>query len=83
MCLGAVPWSGVTRLVCGATDADARAVGFDEGAKPAGWEQLLEGQGIDVETGVLRELSARILSDYARGGGVIYNSGAVDDGPGG
>ena len=79
MCLGAVPWSGVSRLVCGATDADARAVGFDEGHKPDGWEQLLEARGVEVETGVLRELSARILADYARGGGTIYNSGASDD----
>ena len=36
MCLGAVPWSGVRRLVCGATDADAREVGFDEGDSEVG-----------------------------------------------
>ena len=29
MCFGAVPWSGVKRLICGARDEDARAVGFD------------------------------------------------------
>src|SRR5512136_1453019 len=37
MCLGAIPWSGVRRLVCGGRDEDARAIGFDEGAKPADW----------------------------------------------
>jgi tRNA(Arg) A34 adenosine deaminase TadA len=78
MCLGAVPWSGVTRLVCGASDADARAVGFDEGHKPAGWESLLEEQGIEVVTGVLRELSVSVLTDYAAGGGTIYNTGAAE-----
>ena len=29
MCMGAVPWSGVRRLVCGARDQDARDAGFD------------------------------------------------------
>lgn len=78
MCLGAVPWSGVERLVCGATDADARSVGFDEGHKPAGWQQLLEDQGIEVVTGVLRGLSVAVLTDYASGGGTIYNSGTAE-----
>jgi tRNA(Arg) A34 adenosine deaminase TadA len=36
MCFGAVPWSGVQQLVCGARDEDARAVGFDEGPKLTG-----------------------------------------------
>jgi len=31
MCFGAVPWSGVSRLVCGARDEDARRIG---GKKP-------------------------------------------------
>ena len=31
MCLGATLWSGVRRLVCGATREDATALGFDEG----------------------------------------------------
>jgi tRNA(Arg) A34 adenosine deaminase TadA len=78
MCLGAVPWSGVERLVCGATDADARSVGFDEGHKPDGWQQLLEDEGIEVVTGVLRELSVAVLTDYASGGGTIYNSGTAE-----
>ncbi len=28
MCLGAICWSGVKQVVCGARDADARAIGF-------------------------------------------------------
>lgn len=35
MCLGAIPWSGVRRVVCGARGEDACEIGFDEGAKPA------------------------------------------------
>lgn len=45
MCLGAVPWSGVSRLIIGARDVDARNVGFDEGDKPADWIVSLEARG--------------------------------------
>ena len=31
MCLGATLWSGVSRIVCAATKADASKIGFDEG----------------------------------------------------
>ena len=37
MCFGAVPWSGVRHLVCGARSEDAEEVGFNEGPKPAEW----------------------------------------------
>ena len=37
MCLGAIPWSGLRRVLCGAHGADAAAIGFDEGTKPADW----------------------------------------------
>lgn len=73
MCLGAVPWSGVRRLVCGARDADARAVGFDEGRKPADWVAHLESIGIDVLQDVRREEAAELLRRYADSGGAIYN----------
>jgi len=32
MCLGAISWSGVRRLVCGASGEDVAGIGFDEGA---------------------------------------------------
>lgn len=73
MCFGAVPWSGVSRLVCGARDADARAIGFDEGAKLPDWQQALEARGIVVVRDVLRSEAAALLQDYARRGGLIYN----------
>jgi tRNA(Arg) A34 adenosine deaminase TadA len=73
MCFGAVPWSGVTRLVCGARDADARAIGFDEGDKLPEWQQALEQRGITVMRDVLRADAAAILQEYASKGGLIYN----------
>jgi tRNA(Arg) A34 adenosine deaminase TadA len=73
MCLGAVMWSGVRRLVCGARGSDAEAVGFDEGAKPAAWPDALERRGISVLRDVCREQAAAVLRDYHAAGGIIYN----------
>jgi tRNA(Arg) A34 adenosine deaminase TadA len=73
MCYGAVPWSGVRRLVCGGREEDARAVGFDEGQKPADWVGALETRGIEVVQDVLREEAAAVLRRYVETGGLIYN----------
>lgn len=73
MCLGAVPWSGVSHLACGARDSDARSVGFDEGHKPAQWVAQLEGSGIEVSRDVLRDRAVAVLQSYASQGGAIYN----------
>ncbi|MGC9360154.1 MAG: deaminase, partial [Anaerolineae bacterium] len=75
MCLGAVPWSGVQQLVCGARDEDVRAIGFDEGHKPADWVAALEHRGIVVLRDVLRDEAAAALRAYAAQGGAIYNPG--------
>ncbi|MFB6368631.1 MAG: nucleoside deaminase [Gemmatimonadota bacterium] len=74
MCYGAVPWSGVTRLVCGARSEDARAVGFDEGEKPEDWPAALERRGIEVARDVGRAEARAVLEAYAESGGPIYNS---------
>ena len=74
MCLGATPWSGVRGLVCGARDEDARAVGFDEGAKMSEWAGSLEDRGISVRRDVLRGEAVAVLQEYAELGGEIYNS---------
>jgi tRNA(Arg) A34 adenosine deaminase TadA len=76
MCFGAIPWSGVTRLVCGARDEDARRIGFDEGPKLPDWHQALEMRGIRVTRDVLRNEAAAILDLYAGLGGPIYNTGS-------
>lgn len=74
MCLGAIPWSGVGRVVCGARDQDARSIGFDEGAKISDWIDTLTSRGIDVRTDLLRNEAKAVLDLYASQGGKIYNS---------
>lgn len=76
MCLGAIPWSGVRRLVCGARDEDARQIGFDEGDKPTDWIGRLRTRGIDVIQDVSRTEATAVLEEYARAGGTIYNGRA-------
>ncbi len=73
MCFGAVPWSGVRRLVCGARDEDAREVGFDEGPKMIDWQSALQSRGIEVILDVSRAQAVAVLRDYAASGGMIYN----------
>jgi tRNA(Arg) A34 adenosine deaminase TadA len=74
MCFGAIPWSGVRHVVTGARDGDARAIGFDEGPKPADWVGALEARGIGVTTDVLRDEAREVLLAYREGGGEIYNA---------
>jgi len=73
MCMGAVNWSGVRRLVCGARGADAEVTGFDEGEKPPAWPETLERRGISVLRDICREQAAAVLRDYRAAGGTIYN----------
>jgi tRNA(Arg) A34 adenosine deaminase TadA len=73
MCFGAVPWSGVRRLLTGARDSDARAIGFDEGPKMSDWRAQLEARGIEVIVDVERSAGAKVLADYGAAGGLVYN----------
>jgi tRNA(Arg) A34 adenosine deaminase TadA len=73
MCYGAIHWSGVRRLICGARGEDARAIGFDEGEKPVGWAAALEARGIGVVRDLLRQDAVAVLHDYTANGGVVYN----------
>lgn len=75
MCLGAIPWSGVERLVCAARDTDVRGIGFDEGHKPADWPRGYAERGIAVSRDLLRDEAIAVLEDYARQGGEIYGAG--------
>lgn len=74
MCLGAIPWSGVRRVIIGARDSDVRALGFDEGAKIETWRDELEKRGIAVIRDVERDAAVWVLRGYARQGGIIYNA---------
>jgi tRNA(Arg) A34 adenosine deaminase TadA len=80
MCLGAVVWSGVRSLVCGARDADARHIGFDEGPKPPDWEAALAARGIRVVRDVERTAAVAVLEHYLESGGTIYNARQASDG---
>jgi tRNA(Arg) A34 adenosine deaminase TadA len=81
MCFGAIPWSGIRKLACGARDEDARSVGFDEGPKLKDWQMALEDRGITVIRDVCREEAKAVLRQYAESGGVIYNARQGSDSP--
>jgi len=73
MCLGAIPWSGIKSLVCGARDEDARSIGFDEGDKPDNWPQKLQVRSISVKRDIMRGKAKAVLQQYVDAGGIIYN----------
>ena len=74
MCFGALPWSGIKSLICGARKKDAETAGFDEGDKPDQWVRSLQRRGIIVQCGVLRAEAAGVLAHYSESGGAIYNA---------
>jgi len=73
MCFGALPWSGIRHLACGAKAEDARAIGFDEGPIHPQWIDELKKRGITVDIEVCRDVARDVLSRYANSEGVIYN----------
>ncbi len=74
MCFGALTWSGIHRLVCGARDEDARAIGFDEGPRHPHWIEELNKRNITVTTDICRDEAKAVLQHYAEAEGVIYNA---------
>ena len=74
MCLGATLWSGVRRVVCGASRDDAVRLRFDEGPVFAASYTYLAERGVEVERGVLRAEAADVLALYRERAGVIYNA---------
>ncbi len=74
MCLGAIIWSGITKLVCGATSQDAEEIGFDEGPKPEKWPKELEKRGIKVVQTICHIKAKKVLALYKNKQGTIYNS---------
>jgi tRNA(Arg) A34 adenosine deaminase TadA len=73
MCLGAIHWSGVRRLVFAAGRADASALAFDEGPVFPESYAYLERRGLAVQRDVLRAEAAAVLRLYRERGGLIYN----------
>lgn len=78
MCLGAIPWSGISRLVTAAKDQDARDIGFDEGAKPEDWTEGLQDRGIRVIQNIESEAAKKVLQLYRIENGNIYNTREKD-----
>jgi len=72
MCFGALHWSGIKRLVCGARRDDAVSIGFDEGPKMAEWIYELNRRGIEVLCDIRRDDARAVLRDYIAAGGIIY-----------
>ncbi len=66
MCLGALPWAGVSALSYAACAADAEAIGFDEGAKPQPWQDGLRVRGIEVHPPLASARAVQQLQDYGR-----------------
>ena len=74
MCLGAVLWSGVHRMVTGADRDDATALSFEEGPVFPQSYAYLEERGVTITRSVLRQEAAGVLELYRRQGGQIYNA---------
>ncbi len=73
MCLGATLWSGVQRVVYGATREDASRLNFDEGPVFPESYHYLEKRGIRIVRDVLRDEARAVLEMYRARGGKIYN----------
>jgi tRNA(Arg) A34 adenosine deaminase TadA len=74
MCLGAILWSGLTRLVCGAGRQDALDLGFEEGPVFPESFRYLEDRGIQIVHGLLAGEARAMLRLYQERSGRIYNS---------
>ena len=65
MCLGAVLWSGVTRLVVAGDGPELETLtGFDEGPVVSDWVEQLSRRGISVEEDVLRQGALDTFAAY-------------------
>jgi tRNA(Arg) A34 adenosine deaminase TadA len=73
MCLGAVLWSGVRRVVYAARRDDALRLSFDEGPVFPESFAYLRRRGIRIEGGPLREEARQVMEHYRSAGGAIYN----------
>jgi len=74
MCFGAVVWSGVTRVVFGATGEDVETItGFDEGSLVPNWQEELTKRGITVSEKIRRQKALEVLHLYKNNNGIIYN----------
>jgi tRNA(Arg) A34 adenosine deaminase TadA len=73
MCLGTTLWSGVQRVVYGATREDATILNFEEGPVFPESYKYLEDRGIEIVRKVLRDEARTVLEVYRAKAGKIYN----------
>lgn len=73
MCYGAIIWSGVRKVTCGARGSDATAIGFDEAPKPKNWVATLKRRGISIVQDLRRNEAIAVFRQYRQAGGGIYN----------
>ena len=69
---GATPWSGVEKMIYGATREMAEKVGFDEGYKGKRWREEFEKRGIQVVGPLLGEAAFAPFRLYVEKNGRIY-----------
>jgi tRNA(Arg) A34 adenosine deaminase TadA len=74
MCLGAILWSGVKRVVCGAARDDASRLSFEEGPVFPESYRYLEKHGVAIVRNVLRDEARAVLELYRAKSGRIYNA---------
>jgi tRNA(Arg) A34 adenosine deaminase TadA len=74
MCLGAALWSGIRRIVSGASREDASRLNFEEGPVFPQSYAYLEERGIEITRNVLRAEARAVLEQYRSRGGPIYNA---------
>ncbi len=73
MCLGAILWSGVKRVLWGAPSEAARKIGFDEGPVFESSWSYLKSKGIEIKGGLLKDKATDVLMSYKELKGIIYN----------
>jgi tRNA(Arg) A34 adenosine deaminase TadA len=73
MCLGTTLWSGVQRVVYGATREDATILNFEEGPVFPESYKYLEDRGIEIVRNVMRDEARAVLELYRAKSGRIYN----------
>lgn len=73
MCLGAIWWSGIRQLYCGAARRDAAGLGFDEGPVFDESYEYLSERGLTIVHGLLRGEARAALALYAEQQGPVYN----------
>jgi tRNA(Arg) A34 adenosine deaminase TadA len=72
MCTGGFLWSKARTLIYGEPGTTARSIGFDEGDKPANWEERLRQRGLQVLGPFPSEHGKRPFALYKASQGKIY-----------